>query len=203
MIAHDEQRQRVIAEAVRLQEKYQRDVIERFGICPWAKQAREAGRLRAHVVLERETERAAIDDVVARWVSDPEVDVAFVIAPNFSDGFEPLAEWGRDLTRTAGDAFYAAAFHPGAEPETGVVRFFRQAPNPTIQLVRRTRLEEVRAQDPSHYTDIFSLNLRDLEAGCPRKTTAAAVLTHNERVLETEGREALQSLLSVRDRDAP
>ncbi|MEM7435490.1 MAG: hypothetical protein AAF436_10090 [Myxococcota bacterium] len=202
MIAHDEERQRVIAEAVRLQEKYQRDVIERFGICPWAKQTREAGRLRTHVVLELETERAAVHDVVARWVNDAAVDVAFVIAPNFSDGFEPLAQWGRDLAVNAGDTFYSAAFHPGAEPGAGVVRFFRQSPNPTIQLVRRTRLEEVRAQDPSHYADIFSLTLQDLEAGCPRKTTAAAVLAHNERVLETEGREALQSLMSLGDRDA-
>jgi hypothetical protein len=64
-----------------------------------------------------------------------------------------------------------------------------------VQLVRRARLEEIRAQDPPHYTDIFDLDLRELETGKAPRTVAASVLAHNERMLEREGRAEIRSIL--------
>ena len=67
--------------------------------------------------------------------------------------------------------------------------------DPTIQLVRRSRLEEIRAQDPPHYTDIFDLDLRDLETDKPAHTVAASVLAHNDRLVERGGRAALLAII--------
>ena len=40
----------LIREALRLHERYHRELIERFSVCPWAKAARVEGRTRTHVV---------------------------------------------------------------------------------------------------------------------------------------------------------
>jgi hypothetical protein len=81
--------------------------------------------------------------------------------------------------------FLSAAFHPNAPQAAGVIRFLRQTPDPTVQLVRRSRLQEARAQDPPHYQDIFNLDLHALESGAPVRTVAAAVLAHNSRLVAT------------------
>ncbi|MGB5810147.1 MAG: hypothetical protein WBG86_06430 [Polyangiales bacterium] len=181
------------ADAIRRLERYHDEVVERFGLCPWAKHARAAGRTRVHVVVSPEP-GDTIGEVVRSWVADDAIDVAFVIAPWFTDGFEALEVWGHTLRSMSEDAFFVAAFHPGAPPTAGTVRFFRQTPDPTIQLIRRTRLEEVRAADPSHYQDIFTLTLDDLQRP-PAASIATTVLAHNESTLTREGRPTIQTIL--------
>ncbi|MCZ6807079.1 MAG: hypothetical protein O7F08_09010 [Deltaproteobacteria bacterium] len=196
-------RERLAREAVRLHERYHLEVIERFGLCPWAKHARVGNRTRAHVVLDEPCLPNELAPVLEGWDTDESIDVAFVIAPRFGDGSEAFARWAASLTALLDDRFLSAPFHPGVDEAAGSVRFFRQAPDPTVQLVRRARLEEVRAQDPPHYKDIFTVNMRDLEADRAPKTVAASVIEHNERVLEREGRHALQAILDdiYADRD--
>ena len=70
-----------------------------------------------------------------------------------------------------------------------------QTPDPTVQLVRRVCLEEIRAQDPPHYTDIFDLDLRKLDESEAPREVAASVVAHNERMIEREGRAELQAIL--------
>jgi hypothetical protein len=62
-------------------------------------------------------------------------------------------------------------------------------------LVRRSRLEEIRAQDPPHYKDIFELDLQSLEATKPASSVAASVHAYNQRTLEREGRAGLQAIV--------
>ncbi len=141
--------------------------------------------------------------VLERWRIDESVDVAFVIAPTFGGGPEPFAGWAASLGALVDGHFLCAPFHPGGDATAGSVHFFRQTPDPTVQLVRRTRLEQVRAQDPPHYKDIFTVSLNDLQAERPIKTVAASVIEHNQRVLDREGRDALQAILDdiYADRD--
>ncbi len=69
----------------------------------------------------------------------------------------------------------------------------RQTPDPTIQLVRTSRLARLRAKEPSHYADIFEIPSSVLlgRPACP----TPSVFEHNAAVVEREGQPAIQSIL--------
>ncbi len=182
-------------EALRLHQRYQRELVERFSVCPWAKPSRSEGRVHAHVVTEAPSRVDSLGPALARWSADETVDVAFVILPLFSEGPDALSGLATAIGDRSNEVFLTAPFHPISTPGSGIVSFLRQTPDPTVQLVRRTTLEAIRAQDPPHYQDIFDLDLRDLEAKKAPRTTAASVLAHNERMLDREGRAALQAIV--------
>jgi hypothetical protein len=182
-------------EATRLHRRYLEEVVEQFSICPWAKSARMEGRVRTHVVVDTPFVVAGQSAIIDAWAEDPSAEVAFLIAPLFDGGAEAFAEIAERVGALRGDVFLTAPFHPNARPSAGTIHFLRQTPDPTIQLVRRTRLDAVRAQDPPHYADIFDLDLEQLESGVPAKTVAARVLAKNETLIAREGRSALQAIL--------
>ncbi len=182
-------------EALRLHERYQRELIERFSVCPWAKPARAEGRIRAHVVTSVSCSPEELAPILAGWVGDHAVDVAFVIAPRFTAGADAFADWATSLAEQQGRVFLTAPFYPSASPCAGSIQYLRQAPDPTVQLVRRKRLEEIRAQDPPHYADIFELDMQDLKTKKPPQSVAASVVSHNERMIEREGRAEIQGIL--------
>ncbi|NOQ84710.1 MAG: hypothetical protein GQ551_11940 [Myxococcales bacterium] len=188
-------REALAREALRLHERYHRELIERFCVCPWAKPARAAGRTRAHVVVDASCSPEELAPVLAEWAADDTVDVAFVIAPRFTGDADTFADWATSIAQAQRDAFLTAPFYPRVPGSAGPIQFLRQTPDPTVQLVRRTRLEEIRAQDPPHYTDIFDLDLRKLEADNAPREVAASVVAHNERMIEREGRAEIQRIL--------
>lgn len=182
-------------EALRLHQRYQREVIERFSICPWAKPARSTDRIRSHVIVDATLEPGDLRTVVEGWARDEEVEVAFLIAPRFAAGSEAFSRWTQEVGVLRSDVFFAAPFHPNVPHSAGTIRFLRQAPDPTAQLVRRTRLDAIRRDDPPHYKDIFDLDLRDLAVGAPPRTAAATVRAHNDRLIEREGKTLLRSII--------
>jgi len=183
-------------EALRLHERYHREVIERFSVCPWARSARVEGRTRAHVVTTVTCSPDELAPVLTGWAHDPTVDVAFVIVPRFRAGSYAFEDCASSIGAQQKDVFLSAPFYPEVPDSAGSVHFLRQAPDPTVQLVRRTCLEEIRAEDPPHYTDIFDLDLRELQARKAPRTVSASVLAHNERMIEREGRVDLQRILN-------
>ncbi|MGB3050301.1 MAG: hypothetical protein WBB42_04850 [Polyangiales bacterium] len=182
-------------EALRLHERYQHELIERFSVCPWAKPARVEGRTRAHVVTHVSCTPDELAPVLDSWTDDQTVDVAFVIAPRFTSGAEAFADWAASVATWLDDVFLTAPFYPSTSESAGSIQFLRQSPDPTVQLVRRTRLEEIRAQDPPHYTDIFDLDVHDLKTRKAPQSVATSVVSHNERMIEREGREEIQGIL--------
>lgn len=187
--------QTLAREALRLHDRYQKELIERFSVCPWAKTARLAGRVRTHVLTERICDVGRVAPTLEEWCADETVDVAFVIAPRFRGGPNAFAAWSETLGQSTGGVFVAAPFHPEARGPGGIIQFFRQTPDPTTQLVRRTLLDSIRAQDPPHYADIFELDLRELEAGRPIRTVAASVLAHNTQLVDRLGKDHLQAII--------
>lgn len=175
------------AEALARHRRYQEDVVEKYAVCPYAKAARQAGRLRAHVILGASPDPRELQTLIDEWAEDAECDVAFVIAPGFNEGIEAFDQWAAAVGALRSDEFLGAPFHPSVPPDAGVVRFLRQTPDPTVQLVRRSKLDEVRAQDPPHYQDIFALNLHALQSSTPVRTVAAAVLARNTRLVAEQG----------------
>lgn len=181
-------------EARRLHERYHRELIERFSVCPWAKPARADGRTRTHVVTDASCSPEELVPILSEWAADEAVDVAFVIAPRFVGPADAFADWATSIVQSHSDVFLTAPFYPTVPDSSGSIQFLRQTPDPTVQLVRRTRLEEIRAQDPPHYADIFTLNLRDLESVRPPRAVAAAVIERNERTIERAGRVEIQRI---------
>jgi len=188
-------------EALRLHERYQRELIERFSVCPWARAARVGGRKRTHVVTSASCSPEELAPVLAGWAGDDTIDVAFVIAPRFTGGPDAFADWARSIGKQYDGLFLVAPFYPCAAESAGSIQFLRQTPDPTVQLVRRSRLEEIRAQDPPHYADIFELDMQDLKTKKPPQSVAASVVSHNERMLEREGRAEIQAILDDIRRD--
>lgn len=187
-------REALAGEARRLHERYHRELIERFCVCPWAKPARADGRTRTHVVTDASCSPEELVPILSEWAADEAVEVAFVIAPRFVGPADAFADWATSIVQPHSDVFLAAPFYPTVPDSSGSIQFLRQSPDPTVQLVRRTRLEEIRAQDPPHYADIFTLDLRDLESVRPPRAVAAAVIERNERTIEREGRVEIQRI---------
>ncbi len=178
-----------------MHERYHRELIERFAVCPWAKPARMDGRTRVHVIVEASCSQAALQPTLQAWVADAAVEVAFLIVPRFAGDAAEFADWAASIAASHSDVFLAAPFYPTVSESAGSVQFLRQTPDPTVQLVRRSRLEEIRSQDPPHYTDIFDLDLSELAGDTAHRTVAASVLAHNERMLEREGKAELAAVL--------
>lgn len=182
-------------EALRLHGRYQRELIERFSICPWAKPARSNEHIRAHVIIEATCSPDALTEVVDGWAAEEAAEVAFIIAPRFDQDADSFGVWAEAVGALRADVFLSAAFHPSPPEPFGTIHLLRQTPDRTIQLVRRARLEEIRSQDPPHYTDIFDLDLRALEASKAPRTVAASVLAHNNQLVERTGRSTLQGII--------
>ena len=142
-------------ESVRLYRRYEREVVEAHDFCPWATRVRRDGRLAEHVLLQ--SDDAALEPSLAVIDSLAEVtDLALLLYPRLAlgrDSFERFAARVRDADaarQTPGnDSFVYVAFHPEAqahleEPER-LVPFLRRTPAPTIQVVRGSVLDRVRA----------------------------------------------------------
>ncbi len=151
--------------------------------------------MRTHVVVESELAPDSLRPVVDAWAKDERAEVGFIIAPRFGRDHVAFAVVAEILGSLRADVFFSAPFHPSAPPSGGTIHFLRRSPDPTVQLVRRTRLDAIRAEDPPHYADIFQLTLDELEPGRPPRAVAASVFAHNERMLEQQGRAAFQAII--------
>jgi hypothetical protein len=159
-------------EAVRLHRRYQSEIVEAYRLCPWAERATQDGRVREAVILQDgddtvEPSLAAIDS----WMLDPTVDVAFAIYPRLPLGrqrFHDFAARVRDADTARHELgcvpFVFAAFHPEADPDTGdperLIPFLRRTPDPTLQFLRATALDDIRtgAAQGTQFLDIASLD---------------------------------------------
>lgn len=182
-----------VREAIRLHQRYQRELVERFDLCPWAKGARMAGRTAYHVVLERDFPLEHFAPLLARWSAAGRIDIGFVLWPRWQGSREDFERIAESLVEESRGVFLTAAFFPGAS--RGIVQMLRQTPDPCIQLVRSSRLARLRAQEPSHYADIFEIPAPVLlgRAACPRHSPS--VFERNAALIEREGREAILSIL--------
>ena len=146
---------RLRAEAVRIYQRYAIEVVEALSLCPWAKRARLDGRVRIAVVTEARPEPAHVLTHMEAIAAEPEIEIGLILFPRLeitSREFHRFISEVRDQdTRRhpmSNEPFYMAEFHPVAEPDTAsparLVSFIRRSPDPTLQLVRRTTLEDIR-----------------------------------------------------------
>jgi hypothetical protein len=166
---------RLEAEARRVYHRYAIEIVEELGLCPWAKAAREAGEVAVLVATQApggpDEALAMIGEVIAR----PQIKIGLILFPRWTGPrveFEHFASRIRELDELryprGGTPFAIADFHPDAEPDATsperLVSFIRRTPDPTLQLVRRSVLAEVRLSENqgTKFFDPARLPLDDL-----------------------------------------
>lgn len=161
------------AEARRVYGRYATEFVEGLRMCPWAARSRAEGHTVEHYLLcERPDEEATLAaiDAIAR---DRNIEVGLVVFPRLSlerPDFERWVARMRELDtarcRPARPEMALAAFHPDAEPHTEtpyrLVPFIRRAPDPVIQCVRISILDELRKEE--HGTNYVDPKGKDLMA---------------------------------------
>lgn len=207
-------------EALRVYRRYESEVVNALGLCPWAERARREGRVRDHVVDARD-QATALDAVLAAVESigrEPSVEIGLVLLPRLHlgrDAFERFVASVR--TRDAARHPYGAttmalaAFHPDAKvdldsPER-LVPLLRRTPDPTIQAVRTSVLERLRRGD-GHGTALVNLDQiaadsLALESLVEERPLSARVAQANLASVHARGPAELIALLDDirRDRD--
>lgn len=130
-------------EARRLLDRYLVEVVERFGLCPWAAPARARGEVRIEVV-DPEDAAAALD----RFIADSGAAIGLVVMPDFDGGPVALRRRRDALLQARGSTIALADFHPTASLDATdaarVVPFLRRAPDPLLQAVRHLTLAGLR-----------------------------------------------------------
>ena len=141
-----------MAEALRVNARYVEEVVIGWGLCPWAARAWNEGQV---------TQRVFTD-------AEPDVEPVAAFVDELVAGRTPRSAWrsfrasparsapGRgspNASARARGAFLAAAFHPDYRPPDGealdparLVPLIRRTPDPTLQLVRASLLENLRGQ---------------------------------------------------------
>ena len=145
-------------QVLRINGRYNAELIESHQLCPYARGARLAGSSVRRVVGVTEASVGAVLAVIGELEARPEVEVAQLIFPLLELGpgaFQDFAtEVGRaNAARGPGrPVFVHAAFHPdlpySAESGPRLVPFFRRSPDPLIQLVRLSVLDAIHASRP-------------------------------------------------------
>jgi hypothetical protein len=214
--------QRLAGEVERLHLRYQTEVVEAFGFCPWAKDARSGGRIHmqasfmtaqdgdsAHAAL------ALIDDAF----SDPNIEISMLMFPLLPLTRLQFAHFAAAI-RSADDArtergqqrFALAEFHPspdsdGSNPQE-LISFLRRTPDPMIQSVRTEVLARVRGPEDhgTRYFDPERLAGFALGANIDPKQDqqlplAARLAQHNIRVVERVGVRHIEAIFRAIQRD--
>jgi hypothetical protein len=130
--------------------------VEGLGFCPWARAAREQGRVTTRVLLDDECALERVVEHVCALERDPPCEIGLLVFPQLRLGrveFQHFAAALRaEYDACAGPGRFAIAdFHPDAAPKLDsaaeLVPFIRRSPDPTLQLVRLTAIAEVRLND--------------------------------------------------------
>jgi hypothetical protein len=148
------------SEVVRVYRRYQSEIVEACGLCPWAERARIDKKTREWVIPETdransESSLAAMDELFG----EDHLEIAFLIYPNLKATrveFERFVGRVRDADSRRHPLgkipFMFAAFHPEAAPDVSnperLIPFLRRTPDPTIQLVRGSVVEKIRGRTP-------------------------------------------------------
>lgn len=139
-------------QAERLLWRYVVEVVEPFGLCPWARRARERGEVRVEVLLDAAP--AAVLAAVGR-IADA-APIGMVVLPRAPLDLRALRRLRDEVVAAragVAPAVGVAEFHPDAPLDLSsaarAVAGLRRAPDPTLQVVRLDVLAAARAAAPA------------------------------------------------------
>ena len=186
-------------EALRVYGRYAEEVVEGLSFCPWARTAREEGKVTRVVI----TSDPPLVDVVVGAVEEqgrlPHVSISLVIFPRATMDCAPFKDFVAEVrdayaANSHGDAGFAMAeFHPNAPVDADspgrLTSFIRRSPDPTIQLVRLSTLAEVRASEDqgTSYVDPADLALMSPASMRRKEPLSQRIAKANRRAIEQRG----------------
>lgn len=201
-------------EARRVHERYLVEVVEAFGLCPWARDARTKGRVNLHVTFVTVCDPLLLLAEIDACMRDPATEIGMLICPLLSHTsaktFRHLSAAVRaaeEARRPRGEQQIAIAdFHPVAAadlttPER-LVPYLRRSPDPMLQIVRTDVLARVRRSQEPHghgtaYVDPAQLAALALDQPTPQTPSLAErVAQSNLRAVQSCGVEELEAVLS-------
>jgi len=197
------------AEARRIYFRYAVEVVEAFTFCPWARSAREAGRVECRVVLGA---RPAVEALLAEVLSAQarsHIDVTLLVLPECTvDRVElrhltaALHARYEEASGRGKTALAIADFHPTAPLDMSspdrLVPFIRKSPDPTLQLIRHAALDGARRGPEG--TRAATLEMM-LQGALKTEPAHARVAAANHRTLDREGSAAVLAVLEAIARD--
>lgn len=200
-------------EARRIYFRYAIEVVEALTFCPWARDAREGGRVECRVVFGSTLELDQVLSLVIAAGQRTELDVTLLVMPEVRLGRIALRHFTAALhsryESTCGrgqTALAIADFHPDVSPDmttpARLVPFVRKSPDPTLQLIRHSALQAAQrgGGDGKKYA-----SLEMMLAGAIKDEPAhARVATANHRTITRVGTPHVLSLLDdiAADRNA-
>lgn len=196
-------------EVLRVHARYAQEFIEAFDLCPWARGARTAGKVRTEVLFGSEPTLEAALEAIAALTCDSVTDVGLLVLPELTLGRLEFQHFAARV-RACGEqsAFAIADFHPEVEPRMEsaerLVAYIRKSPDPTLQLVRRATLDLVRRGDPQGTRFVDVKRLGALDALPPQGDPLhARIARANLHTVEREGLDRIAGVLLdiSRDRD--
>jgi hypothetical protein len=204
----------LIREARRIHARYVREVVEAFGLCPFAIKAREEGASRDVVRIDvSPSVRSVLADVRA-LAMEPHVEVAFVVFPRWRIDRRGLARFVEEVRSAhqsdeGGLVMTMEGFHPEAELDLAtpgqLVAFLRRTADPAIQLTRLSVLERVRATTggSKKYVDPAQIDVAALLAAPVERSLHQRISEANYRMVIERSPEAIVRVVDdiLRDRD--
>jgi hypothetical protein len=142
----------LVGEALRVNARYVEEVVIGWVLCPWAARAWNDGQVTRRVFTGAEPDVASVAAFVGELVAKPDAAIGLAIFPRVSCTVGAWEKFAERVRRTRGECLIAA-FHPDYVPARGdalspasLVPFIRRTPDPTLQLVRASLLENLRGQ---------------------------------------------------------
>ena len=147
-------------ELLRLNDRYVIEFVEAFGLCPFARTARERGSSVRRVLWLDRLEPGALVAYAERELAAIEgLEVAQVILPALACTPSEFQRLATEVNRLHAERaapnrplFVLAPFHPAASYSDAsgarLVPFFRRTPDPTLQCVRLSVLDHIHDQRP-------------------------------------------------------
>jgi hypothetical protein len=174
------------AEVRRLLDRYVVEVVEGFGLCPWAKPARTGGEISVAIVWGERPMLDAWVEAGLGLLAMPTTRVGMVIAPELALTPAELREQREQVARRITDAG-VAEFHPDATLDTStparLVPFVRRSPDPLLQLVPLSILASVRTQTAPPSLSHQALLLGGVAYTGSQDIGDRIAVTNHERVL--------------------
>nr|HEX4315025.1 hypothetical protein [Kofleriaceae bacterium] len=170
--------------------RYLVEVVERYGLCPWARAARVGGEVAIEVVLGAPDDAAWIA-ASRRALAQPAARVAMVVAPELAIARGELGAVRDRVAAAIADAG-VAEFHPDAPLDLATparaVPFARRSPDPLLQLVPLAILRAARGAPPVADRASQAAMLRDAVPP-PALAVADRIAADNHDTLSALGRE--------------
>ena len=132
-------------EALRILDRYLVEIVEAYELCPWARTSRTGGELAVEILWGTPTLAMWID--AAARAMQPSIKVAMLVAPELRITRSELHDVRDQVAREIG-TLGIAEFHPDArfdnKTPARLVPFLRRSPDPLLQCVPLTLLDQVR-----------------------------------------------------------